>query len=868
MAPDTGNTTLTTNTPDPTTEPQHKSWWPLWLLGGLILLFLLMIIILRSLCTDVWYINLLRLNDNLCDGSSITNSTGTNLRPGLALEGNSLTIEGGNTIVLPVKEGPEGKEGKEGAKGSTGAKGTTGATGASGATGPIGPAGPTDPCVISGTYFCQNGNSYGTLAVLGTNDAQDLQVVTGGVNSARFDTSGNITLNAAESGGAPVNTVSPTAFGNYLINENFALGSNVLGGSTGNFFALSDSTITDVAVSQGAVINSTISDSSMLNGVVTDSTVTNSIGITGYISSSMVDASYGLNGRFESSNITSSADLLGGYTGSTVSSSSGVLAQLSTSSMVGVSNSIVYLTNGSILSSNNSLINVDGAGSAFDNVDYSVVIGQNNLLVTNAYESTVMGSNNTIDTISSSAVLGTGNTATNLDRVTANGVGVSISDSHNSSLVGFAVDATDLAWSNINSFNSTLETVGWSDLRVTSSVLTNVNQFGGHIQGNSILTNVRSGTANVSSSNIVDSAGLTGLFVLANIDNSTNLYGTFGGYCDGVNPDDPPFGCNLGYDIQFDIDNSDGLHGSSRWVDIYDSSRLLVQASSSDPLVFSGTIDSTAYGLLVVRDSDIYDSTFSSIIGHNLDITGLDYSNYIGRNSIIDATADPTYDYSFLGSDSTGAINTRINSRGDDSWLNLSGGSLGVGTTTPTGVAASGNLETTGGIRVGALDAATATNVCIDGDGDLSACSSSERYKDNIQDLGLGLDTIMGLRAVSFDWKGTGQNDFGFVAEEVAALNGLLATYNKDGEVQGVKYDQLTAILTNAIQEQQGKLEGINTQLADQGLKIDSLAEELTALAGRVDQHDKDIKDLQDEVSELRKLVKDNSVQPTVTSQP
>ncbi len=263
MAPDTGNTTLTTNTPDPTTEPQHKSWWPLWLLGGLILLFLLMIIILRSLCTDVWYINLLRLNDNLCDGSSITNSTGTNLRPGLALEGNSLTIEGGNTIVLPVKEGPEGKEGKEGVKGSTGAKGTNGATGASGATGPIGPAGPTDPCVINGTYFCQNGNNYGTLAVLGTNDAQDLQVVTGGLESAKFDVNGNLTLNRSEAHTGFAPTYDALTYGNSFINLDQAFssvvtstGTGLFGGTNSNFLALSDSTLTDVSGSTGMISNS------------------------------------------------------------------------------------------------------------------------------------------------------------------------------------------------------------------------------------------------------------------------------------------------------------------------------------------------------------------------------------------------------------------------------------------------------------------------------------------------------------------------------------------------------------------------------------------------------------------------------------
>lgn len=856
------NTTLNTNN---NTEPNpdccnKNRWWPLWLLGGLILLFLITIIILRGLCTDVWYINLLKLNDRLCEGSNY--STNQSLRPGLSLEGNSLTINGGNTVILPVKDGAEGKEGP---KGEAGAKGTTGAKGSTGATGP---AGPTDPCVTAGTYFCQGGNNYGTLAVLGTTDAQDLQVVAGGINNSKFDQYGNITLNIQESIGGSAISIAPTAIANMFINGNTLLGSTVSGSSFANYLTLADSNITDVVTSYGSISNSDVVGASAIHGNIESSTITDLIGFTGYFGNGSLNSSYGLNGSFLFSTIDSSANILGNVDGSTIQSSSGLLTQLSGSTVTGVGNSVIYLTNGTIIDSNNSLINVDGSGAAFDNVDYSVVIGQSNLSVTDAYESTIMGSSNTIENISSSAVLGTGNTAIDLNRVSVNGVGVNIADSNNSSLVGFNADVSTLSWSNINTFNSTLDTVGWSDLRVNISDLTNVHQFGGQIQGNSTLTNVQAGDAHISHSNITDSAGLFGLFPYANIDDSTNLHGTFGGYCDSANPNDPPFGCNLGYDIQFDIDNSNGLSGQSRWVDIYDSNRLLLQASSSDALVFSGTISNTAYGVLVARDSDIYDSNFSSIIGDNLDITGLDYSVYLGNDSIFDANADPSYDYSFLGSDSAGNINTRINSKGDDSWLNLSGGNVGIGTNTPAGAAADGNLETTGGVRVGTLDAATATNVCIDADGDLSACSSSERYKDNIQDLGLGLDTIMSLRAVSFDWKGTGQNDFGFVAEEVAALNGLLATYNKDGEVQGVKYDQLTAILTNAIQEQQGKLEDINNQLVDRGLRIDNLTEDLKALAARVDQHDTDIKELQDEVKELKKLLQTNTTTPQPTSQP
>ena len=74
----------------------------------------------------------------------------------------------------------------------------------------------------------------------------------------------------------------------------------------------------------------------------------------------------------------------------------------------------------------------------------------------------------------------------------------------------------------------------------------------------------------------------------------------------------------------------------------------------------------------------------------------------------------------------------------------------------------------------------------------LSKCSSSRRYKENIQDFKPGINLIKNLRPVTFDWISTKQKDIGFVAEEVAEAEPLLATYNFDGQIEGVKYAQIT----------------------------------------------------------------------------
>ena len=82
-----------------------------------------------------------------------------------------------------------------------------------------------------------------------------------------------------------------------------------------------------------------------------------------------------------------------------------------------------------------------------------------------------------------------------------------------------------------------------------------------------------------------------------------------------------------------------------------------------------------------------------------------------------------------------------------------------------------------------------------------------------MQNFTRGLDLIRQLRPVTFNWKSDGTPDLGLVAEEVAAIEPLLAIYNEKGEVEGVKYDRVGVILLNAIKEQQVQIESLKQQI-------------------------------------------------------
>lgn len=118
-------------------------------------------------------------------------------------------------------------------------------------------------------------------------------------------------------------------------------------------------------------------------------------------------------------------------------------------------------------------------------------------------------------------------------------------------------------------------------------------------------------------------------------------------------------------------------------------------------------------------------------------------------------------------------------------------------------------------------------HVCFtsrDGDGRtpwrIGTCGSLAEYKLNVKNLGLGLDTIMQLTPREYDWtkEMNGRHDLGLVAEEVEAVNPLLAAYDGDnGELSGVKYSHMVALLIKGIQEQQGEIEELKQEIG--GLK-------------------------------------------------
>lgn len=91
--------------------------------------------------------------------------------------------------------------------------------------------------------------------------------------------------------------------------------------------------------------------------------------------------------------------------------------------------------------------------------------------------------------------------------------------------------------------------------------------------------------------------------------------------------------------------------------------------------------------------------------------------------------------------------------------------------------------------------------------------ASSIRYKEDIQDLTYSVEDVIKLRGVTYKKKGTSHTEIGVIAEEVNDIIPEVVAKNSDGSVESVSYGRLTAVLIEAIKEQQKQIEELKNLL-------------------------------------------------------
>jgi hypothetical protein len=158
----------------------------------------------------------------------------------------------------------------------------------------------------------------------------------------------------------------------------------------------------------------------------------------------------------------------------------------------------------------------------------------------------------------------------------------------------------------------------------------------------------------------------------------------------------------------------------------------------------------------------------------------------------------------------------------------LSNGGIGV-----EGVSNGGNnfgVFASGFLGTNRLGTAGNTQLCLNFSNQIASCSSSLRYKKDLETFSGGLSFINQLRPIAYKWKTDNASDIGFGAEDMAKINPLFVTYNSKGEVEGVKYDRLSVVFVNAFKEQQRQIERQEEKIKNQQSLVDKQQRQINAL--------------------------------------
>ena len=146
-------------------------------------------------------------------------------------------------------------------------------------------------------------------------------------------------------------------------------------------------------------------------------------------------------------------------------------------------------------------------------------------------------------------------------------------------------------------------------------------------------------------------------------------------------------------------------------------------------------------------------------------------------------------------------------------------------------------------------ESVTGTPVYVTSSGQLGVVVSSERFKTDIAGLGDDASKLERLRPVSFHLKTDpmGTLQYGLIAEEVERVYPELVIRDAEGQIQGVRYDELAPLLLSEVQRQRGQMAAEHEKAEAEGQIIKAQADQLVELGARMSE-------LTRQMAEIRQL--------------
>jgi hypothetical protein len=162
-------------------------------------------------------------------------------------------------------------------------------------------------------------------------------------------------------------------------------------------------------------------------------------------------------------------------------------------------------------------------------------------------------------------------------------------------------------------------------------------------------------------------------------------------------------------------------------------------------------------------------------------------------------------------------------------------GNASGGTTNWAGYFDAGNVYIANNIQTPNLSSGDGTTLVADASGWIKKLSSDIRLKENITPLDNSLGKVLKLQGVNFTWRSdsTHKNDIGFIAQDVQKVLPELVIQDKNNGLLSVKYQNMVAILAEAIKEQQQEIELYKSKLKLLQEKIDQIDSMMTKSTGK-----------------------------------
>jgi hypothetical protein len=128
--------------------------------------------------------------------------------------------------------------------------------------------------------------------------------------------------------------------------------------------------------------------------------------------------------------------------------------------------------------------------------------------------------------------------------------------------------------------------------------------------------------------------------------------------------------------------------------------------------------------------------------------------------------------------------------------INPSGGSVGIGTTSPQS-----------GYRLHVVD-----SIYVGGNVSAAAYTTRSDYnlKDDIFDLKYGLNDVLKLKPVEYTYKSNSSKQLGFIAQDIGTILPEVVSFE---ESMSVNYQAIIPILTKAMQEQQALIKALEQRI-------------------------------------------------------